>query len=80
MAAVNSVRVGLLYDDGSTRSYNFADVAASVLADVPTKIKAINAAPSSAFFDTFVSNTGAEVLRIATGTITSEEEEIIYEG
>lgn len=77
---INSVRVGILYDDGSTRSYNFTGVADSVLADVATKIKAINAAPSSPFFDTFVSNSGANALRISSGSITSETQEVIYEG
>lgn len=80
MAFTNDVRLSLLYGDGTTRSYTFNDVADSVIADVATKIKAINAAPSSAFHQTFVSDSGEAVLRIATGTITSTEETVIYTG
>ncbi len=77
---VTSVRVGLLYQDGTTRNYTFEGVADSVLPDVVTKIKAINAAPSSPFHQTFVSNSGSPVLRIGSGQITSAEEIVIYEG
>ena len=75
-----SVRLGLLYQDGSTRSYNFAGVSAAVLSGITDRIKAINGAPSSNFFSTFVSESGSPVLRIATGTITTQEETVLYEG
>lgn len=77
---VTSVKVGLLYQDGTTRNYTFEGVADSVLPDVVDKIKAINAAPSSAFHQTFVSNDGSPVLRIGSGQITSTEETVIYTG
>lgn len=77
---VTSVKVGLLYQDGTTRNYTFEGVADSVLPDVVNKIKAINAAPSSPFHQTFVSNDGSPVLRIGSGQITSTEETVIYTG
>lgn len=80
MAYTNNVRVGLLYQDGTTRNYTFENVADSVLSGVANKIKAINAAPSSAFFGTFVSNDGSPVLRIGSGQITTAEETVIYTG
>lgn len=80
MAINNDVRIGLLYGDGTTRSYTFNGVADSVLAGVADRIKAINAAPSSPFHKTFVSDSGEAVLRISTGTITSTQETVIYTG
>lgn len=75
-----SVRIGLLYQDGTTRNYTFEGVADSVIPDVATKIKAINAAPSSPFHQTFVSNDGSPVLRIGSGQVTTTEETVIYTG
>lgn len=80
MAFTNNVRVGLLYQDGTTRNYTFEGVEDSVLADVADKIKAINAAPSSPFHQTFVSNDGSPVLRIGSGQIVTAEETVIYTG
>lgn len=80
MAINNDVRIGLLYGDGTTRSYTFEGVDDSVLAGVADKIKTINAAPSSPFHKTFVSDNGEPVLRISTGTITSTQETVIYTG
>lgn len=80
MAVTNSVKIGLLYEDGTTRSYTFDGVEDSVLPDVTAKIKAINADSNDNFHQTFVSNDGSRVLRIGSGTITSTEETVIYEG
>lgn len=80
MAITNNVKVGMLYQDGTTRSYTFEGVADSVLSDVATKIKAINADSNDNFHQTFVSNDGSRVLRIASGEITSTEEIVVYEG
>lgn len=77
---VTSVRVGLLYEDGTTRNYTFEGVADSVLPDVVNKIKAINADSTDNFHKTFVSNGGSPVLRIGSGQITGVEEIVIYEG
>lgn len=75
-----SVRIGLLYQDGTTRNYTFEGVADSVLPDVANKIKAINANSEDNFHKTFVSNDGSPVLRIGSGQITSTEETVIYTG
>ena len=75
-----SVRVGLLYQDGTTRNYTFEGVADSVVADVATKIKAINANSDDNFHKTFVSNDGSPVLRIGSGQVTTTEETVIYTG
>lgn len=80
MAITNSVRVSLLYEDGTTRSYTFEGVADSVLSGVADRIKAINADSTDNFHKTFVSNTGSPVLRIGAGQITSAEETVIYTG
>lgn len=77
---VNEVRIGLLYGDGTTRSYTFTGVDDTEVANVATRIKAINADPTDNFHKTFVSDTGEAVLRIATGAITSTEETVIYTG
>lgn len=77
---VTSVRVGLLYQDGTTRNYTFEGVADSVVADVATKIKAINADSNDNFHKTFVSNDGSPVLRIGSGQVTTTEETVIYTG
>lgn len=77
---VTSVRVGLLYQDGTTRNYTFEGVADSVLPDVVNKIKAINANSDDNFHKTFVSNDGSPVLRIGSGQITGVEETVIYTG
>lgn len=77
---VMSVRIGLLYQDGTTRNYTFEGVADSVLPDVKDKVKAINANSEDNFHKTFVSNDGSPVLRIGSAQITSTEEEIIYTG
>lgn len=80
MAYTNDVKIGLLYQDGTTRSYTFAGVADSVLSSVATKIKAINNDSNDNFHQTFVSNNGSRVLRIASGEVTTTEEIVIYEG
>lgn len=80
MAVTNNVRVGLLFQDGTTRNYTFEGVEDSVLADVADKIKAINANSDDNFHKTFVSNDGSPVLRIGSGQITTAEETVIYTG
>lgn len=80
MAYTNDVKVSLLYQDGTTRSYTFQGVEDSVLSGVAAKIKAINADSNDNFHQTFVSNDGSRVLRIASGEITTTEDVVIYEG
>lgn len=80
MAYTNNVRVGLLFEDGTTRNYTFEGVADSVLTGVADKIKAINANSEDNFHKTFVSNDGSPVLRIGSGQITTAEETVIYTG
>jgi len=76
----NQVKVGLLYGDGTTRTYSFDGVADSLIPDVKSKIVSINNDSTDNFHKTFVSDAGADVIRIATGTVVSTIEEIVYEG
>lgn len=80
MAYTNDVRIGLLYQDGTTRSYTFEGVADSVISGITSKIQSINADSTDNFHKTFVSNTGSAVLRIASGQVTTAEETVIYTG
>lgn len=77
---VNEVGIGLLFDDGTTRTYTFKDVDTEQLDSVKSAIDSINAEADSDFSKTFVSDSGAPVIRIASGTITSTTEEVIYNG
>lgn len=76
----NEVSVGLLYDDGTTRTYSFKGVDTEQLDSVKSAIDSINAQVDSDFKKTFVSDSGAAVIRISTGTIKVTEEEVIYNG
>lgn len=78
----NEVRVGIMFTDGTTRTYKLPEVPDENLANVKTRIQSINASitggTAQAFTQTFVSTTGAPVLNIASGKIITTEEEIIY--
>ena len=73
----------MLYDDNSTRTYTFENVASEDLGDVKDKILAINANANNEyanFYQTFVSNDGEPVTKIESAKIVTIEEEVIYSG
>ncbi len=77
----NNVVITLLYEDDSTRKYTFENVSSEDAAAVKAKILKINANANDEyanFYQTFVSDDGAAVLRIDDAKIVSIEEEIIY--
>lgn len=79
----NNVIVGLLYEDSSTHSYTFEDVADNDLPAIKSKIKTINANANNEyenFYKTFVSSDGEAVLKIESCKIVSVEEEVVYSG
>ena len=83
MSSINNVIVTLLYDDDSTRTYTFENVATADLTNVKAKIQSINANSNDEyanFYQTFVSKDGAAVTRIESAKIVTIEEEVIYSG
>ena len=83
MSSSSNVVVTLLYDDNSTRTYTFENVASEDLGDVKDKILAINANANNEyanFYQTFVSNDGEPVTKIESAKIVTIEEEVIYSG
>lgn len=79
----NKVIITLLYEYGDMRSYTFEDVANADLADIKSKILAINANSNNEyenFYKTFVSPYGDAVTKIESCRIVSIEEEVIYSG
>ena len=79
----NDVVITLLYEDDTTRSYTFENVADSDLPNIKTRIKAINANANNEyanFYKTFVSNDGEKVVEIESCKIMRIDEEVIYVG
>ena len=79
----NNVVLTLLYEDETTRSYTFEDVASEDLPNIKAKIKAINDNENNDyanFYKTFISNDGEPVVRIESCKIVSTEEEVVYSG
>lgn len=77
----NNVTVTLIFDDDSTRSYTFENVADNDLPNVKAVVKAINKNENNqyaAFYSTFISNDGAAVTGIDAARIVSIEEEVLY--
>ena len=83
MSLSNNVVITLLYEDDTTRNYTFEGVAAADLANVKSKIRAINENANNAyanFYETFVSDDGEAVTSIESAKIVRIEEEVIYSG
>lgn len=83
MSLSNNVVLTLLYEDETTRNYTFEGVASADLANIKSKIQAINANANNEyanFYETFVSDDGEAVTRITSAKIVNIEEEVIYSG
>ena len=86
------VKIGYLYEDGSTKTYSIPEVDMNDLANVKTRVQKLNAAFGGDTSDTlatayatdmqktFVSNGGASMVKISSAKITITEEEVIYGG
>ena len=79
----NKVIITLLYEYGDARTYTFENVASADLADIKSKILAINSNTNNEyanFYQTFVSPYGDAVTKIESCKIVQTEEEVIYSG
>ncbi len=73
-----NVAITLAYQDAEKRTYTFSGVEAAELEEVRDRVIAINNNMPAAFSRTFVSNSGASCVMIASAKITVIEEEVIY--
>ena len=78
MATNRQVVLTLAFRDAPDRNFKFNGVDQSALADVKSKIQAINDDMPSYFAHTFVSDSGAECIMISAAQIITTEEEVIY--
>lgn len=78
MSTNNNVMLTMAYEDATTRNVTFQDVDAENLANVASKVKAINDNMSTNFKGTFVSNDGAAVMKISKAQVIQTTEEVIY--
>lgn len=83
MARVNTVKLKLVYEDATSRTYSFNGVDNQSLVSVKSKVLAINesleAGTAAAFANTFVSDNGAKCKMIADAQLISTEQIVIYE-
>lgn len=78
MATNRQVVLTLAFRDATDRNFKFNGVDQSALADVKSKIQAINDDMPPYFAHTFVSDSGAECIMISAAQIITTEEEVIY--
>lgn len=82
MATTRQAVLKLAFRDATDRTFKFNGVDASKVADIKSKVIAINdslaAGQLNNFAQTFVSDTGAECIMISTAQIITTEEEVIY--
>lgn len=82
---VNEMKVGILFEDGTVRNYTL-EIDAADRAGVKAKVKEINnqtgtgAMYTAAMKQTFVSNSGSPMLKIATASVIETTEEVVYNG
>lgn len=83
MARVNTVKLKLVYEDATSRTYSFNGVDDQALAPVKVKVLDINdslsAGTATAFANTFVSDNGARCKMIADAQLISTEQIVIYQ-
>lgn len=89
---VNAVRLKMLYEDGGERTYTFDDVKTDNLADVKSKVQAINteladstSTIGAALKATFVNdndedNVLSPLTKITAANYTTTETDVIYDG
>lgn len=80
---LNSAQVTLEFSDETTRTYTLPSIPASAIANIPTKVKAINGGTAEnvdAFKATFIANSGASFVSISSAVSTTVVEDVIYSG
>lgn len=85
MATTNSIVLGFEYEDGATRNYTFTGMNNSALEDLKRKVLALNTTISdqtagAPYKETFISDDGAPVTKIAKAKYIVTEEQVIYRG
>lgn len=82
MATTKTARIKLLYDDSTTRTYNFNGITTEQAALVKSRVMAINesllAGTASDFANTFVSNNSSPCAVISEASIITLDQEVIY--
>lgn len=81
----NSATLTLEYEDATTRSVTFNEVATSALGSIKANAIALNATiadsvTGAAYKETFISDEGAPIKRISKAKYTTTEETVIYRG
>ena len=88
----NDVRLKMLYEDGTERTYTFGDVQMGSLSSIKAKVMTINSELAdaestigAALKATFVNdndedNVLAPIVKISTATYTTTETDVIYDG
>lgn len=83
MATTNSATLKFEYEDGNTRSITFEDVPTSALQNFKTNVLELNdtiadSVQGAAYRETFISDDGAPLTKIAGAKYTVTEETTIY--
>lgn len=85
MATTNSIGLTFEYEDGATRNYTFTDMNSTALANLKAQVLQFNTTVAdqtagAPYKETFISDDGAPVTRIAKAKYTVTEEQVIYRG
>lgn len=81
----NELKVVLMYTDSTTRQYTLPEVPSTLTTEIVRgRVNEINssleAGQDQDFQQTFISNSGAGVHRIASAALVTKIEEVIYSG
>lgn len=85
MATTNSIVLGFEYEDGATRNYTFTGMNTSALEDLKRKVLQLNATiadetTGAPYKETFISDDGSPVTKVAKAKYIVTEEQVIYRG
>lgn len=82
MATTRNLKITLVYDDATKRSYTFNGIDGQGAMGAKFKIIALNeslkAGTATSFANTFVSNNGAPCIMINEAKVILTEQEVIY--
>lgn len=79
----NSIVLGFEYEDGATRNYTFTGMNNNALADLKRKVLALNATiadqtTGAPYKETFISDDGAPISKVAKAKYIVTGEQVIY--
>lgn len=81
-STTHEAQIELTFTDSSKRVYRMPEVDEQNITSVASRIREINASLAGGqdldFKNTFVSNSGATVVKISAGTIVTTTEEVLY--